>query len=47
MTYTSENLLIKSKDTGGSGEFTRITAADAGCETLNMSAMRLKKGGVF
>lgn len=47
MRYTSENLLIKSKDTGGTGEFMRITTTDAGWETLNMSAIRLPKGGMF
>lgn len=44
MQYTSETMLVKSRDTGGTGEFARVRAADAGWEYLNMSAMRLNKG---
>ncbi|MEZ4670675.1 MAG: 5-deoxy-glucuronate isomerase [Anaerolineae bacterium] len=47
MHYTSEKLLVKSQDTGASGEFARINVADAGWEHLNMSAMRLNKGESF
>src|SRR5688572_23263561 len=44
MHYTAETMLIKSKDTGGTGEFAAVRAEDAGWEYLNMSAMRLNKG---
>jgi 5-deoxy-glucuronate isomerase len=47
MKYTSETMLVKSKDTGGEGEFTRVRAEDADWDYLNMSAMRLNKGGTF
>ncbi|MCK6579450.1 MAG: 5-deoxy-glucuronate isomerase [Anaerolineae bacterium] len=47
MRYTAETMLVRSKDTGGSGEFARINAAEAGWEHLNMSAMRLNKGETF
>jgi 5-deoxy-glucuronate isomerase len=44
MNYTAETMLIKSKDTGGTGEFARVLAENAGWDYLNMSAMRLNKG---
>lgn len=47
MQYTSETMLVKSTDTGGEGEFTRVRAEDAGWDYLNMSAMRLNKGGKY
>ncbi len=47
MQYTSETMLVKSTDNGGTGEFTRVRAQDAGWDYLNMSAMRLNKGGKF
>jgi 5-deoxy-glucuronate isomerase len=40
--YTAENLLVRSKDTGGSGVFARVTPEQAGWEYLNMAALRLK-----
>lgn len=42
--YTSENMLVKSKDTGGTGIFCEVNAADAGWEYLNMAARRLNRG---
>lgn len=47
MKYTAETMLVKSADSGGTGEFTRVNAADAGWEYLNMSAMRLNAGQTF
>lgn len=47
MHYTSETMLVKSKDTGGTGEFARVRAEDAGWDYLNMSAMRLNKGQTY
>ena len=37
-------MLIRSKDTGGTGVFASVTAAEAGWEFLNMEACRLNKG---
>ncbi|GAB4509985.1 MAG: 5-deoxy-glucuronate isomerase [Anaerolineae bacterium] len=47
MKYTSETMLVKSRDNGGTGEFARVRAEDAGWEYLNMSAMRLNAGDTF
>lgn len=47
MKYTAETMLVRSADSGGSGEFARVNASDAGWEHLNMSAMRLNTGEVF
>jgi 5-deoxy-glucuronate isomerase len=47
MEYTPETMLVKSRDTGSSGEFARVNAEDAGWEYLNMSAMRLNQGETF
>jgi 5-deoxy-glucuronate isomerase len=47
MQYTSETMLVKSKDTGGTGEFARVRADEAGWEYLNMSAIRLNAGEKF
>lgn len=47
MKYTAETMLVKSVDTGGTGEFARISAERAGWEYLNMSAVRLNKGERF
>jgi 5-deoxy-glucuronate isomerase len=43
MKYTSETMLIKSKDKGGSGSFAGVSAEGAGWDYLNMAAMRLNK----
>lgn len=47
MNYTAETMLIKSKDSGGTGEFARVNAHEAGWDYLNMSAMRLNQGDTF
>ncbi|GAB4575412.1 MAG: 5-deoxy-glucuronate isomerase [Anaerolineae bacterium] len=47
MAYTADNLLLKSRDSGGTGEFARVRAADAGWDLLNMSAFRMNKGDTF
>jgi 5-deoxy-glucuronate isomerase len=47
MQYTAENMLIQSQDAGGTGEFARVRAKEAGWEYLNMSAYRLNKGETF
>jgi 5-deoxy-glucuronate isomerase len=47
MDYTSETMLVKSKDKGGTGEFARVRADEAGWDYLNMSAVRLNKGERF
>lgn len=44
MKYTAENLLIRSKDSGGTGIFADVSAARAGWQFLNMAARRLNKG---
>ena len=41
MQYTSETMLIKSRDTGGTGVFASVTAKQAGWDYLNMAALRL------
>ncbi|MEL7235202.1 MAG: 5-deoxy-glucuronate isomerase [Chloroflexota bacterium] len=47
MEYTSETMLIKSKDTGESGVFAEISAESAGWDYLNMAAMRLNKTEIY
>ncbi|HEX2618959.1 MAG TPA: 5-deoxy-glucuronate isomerase [Phototrophicaceae bacterium] len=47
MKYTSDNLLVKSKDKGKPGFFARINASDAGWDYLNMQAVRLPQGGML
>ena len=47
MEYTSETMLVKSKDRGESGIFAEISAEQAGWEYLNMAAMRLHRGESF
>ena len=47
MNYTAQTMLVKSSDTGGTGEFVRVRAGDAGWDYLNMSAMRLNKSETF
>lgn len=47
MRYTSETMLIRSKDTGGTGVFASVTAEEAGWEFLNMEARRLNKGQCY
>ena len=47
MQYTSETMLVKSKDSGDSGIFAEISAGQAGWEYLNMAAMRLRRGESF
>lgn len=47
MKYTAETMLVKSKDTGATGEFARVRAEEAGWDYLNMSAVRLNKGDCF
>jgi 5-deoxy-glucuronate isomerase len=42
--YTAETLLVKAQDTGQSGTFARVRAADAGWSLLNMAALRLNRG---
>jgi 5-deoxy-glucuronate isomerase len=44
MQYTSETMLVRSKDTGANGIFTHVTAAEAGWQYLNMAARRMGKG---
>lgn len=44
MLYTVETLLIRSKDTGGTGVFAQVSAEDAGWEFLNMTARRMMAG---
>ena len=47
MQYTSETMLVKSKDSGGSGIFAEVSAGQAGWDFLNMAAMRLGRGESF
>lgn len=44
MKYTAENMLIRSKDTGKTGVFAEVSAAQAGWEWLNMAARRMNTG---
>ncbi len=44
MRYTAETMLIRSKDTGGSGVFAEVSAAQAGWDYLNMAVRRLSHG---
>lgn len=44
MKYTAETMLVRSKDTGGTGIFAEISAEQAGWEHLNMAGRRLNKG---
>ncbi len=47
MQYTSETMLVRSHDEGGTGIFARIKAEATGWEYLNMAALRLNKGETF
>ena len=47
MQYTSETMLVRSKDTGSTGVFAEVKAEEAGWEYLNMAALRLNKGETF
>ena len=40
-------MLVKSKDSGGSGIFAEVSAGQAGWDFLNMAAMRLGRGESF
>ena len=44
MKYTSQTMLVKPTDSGGSGVFAEVNAAQAGWDYLNMAAMRLRRG---
>jgi 5-deoxy-glucuronate isomerase len=44
MRYTAETLLVRSKDTGGTGVFAEVSSQDAGWDYLNMAARRLDAG---
>lgn len=47
MKYTAENMLVRSKDTGGTGIIAEVDSQTAGWEYLNMQVRRLNKGEVF
>lgn len=47
MQYNAQNMLIRSRDRGGSGVFASVRAQEAGWEYLNMAALRLAKGERF
>lgn len=42
--YTAETMLVRSSDTGGTGEFARVTPQQAGWDYLQMYALRLNRG---
>ncbi len=44
MDYTAETLRVRSRDTGATGVFAEVLAAQAGWELLNMQARRLNRG---
>ncbi len=44
MKYTSETMLVRSQDAGGTGIFAQVSAQEAGWELLNMAARRLNSG---
>ncbi|MFO7320752.1 MAG: 5-deoxy-glucuronate isomerase [Chloroflexota bacterium] len=47
MKYTAETMLIRSKDSGGTGVFAEVSAEQAGWEFLNMQARRLNAGQTY
>ncbi len=47
MNYTAETILIRSKDTGGTGVIAGVTAEQAGWEHLNMAVRRLNAGDIY
>ncbi len=47
MQYTAETMLLRSKDTGGSGIFAQVSAQQAGWDYLNMAARRLNAGEIW
>ncbi|MEO8608380.1 MAG: 5-deoxy-glucuronate isomerase [Chloroflexota bacterium] len=47
MQYTSETMLVRSKDAGDSGIFAHVTAEEAGWQYLNLAARRMKLGEVW
>jgi len=44
MVYTAENMLVRSRDTGGTGVFAEVFAAQAGWQYLNMAVRRMNAG---
>lgn len=44
MIYTADTMLVRSKDTGGTGIFAAVSAEKAGWEYLNMAARRMNTG---
>lgn len=44
MAYTAETMLIRARDTGGTGVFAEVSAQRAGWNYLNMEARRLNSG---
>lgn len=44
MDYNSQNIVVKSQDTGNTGIFARVDAAQAGWDYLNMAAIRMNAG---
>lgn len=44
MRYTADTMLIKSRDTGGTGVFAEVRAEQAGWELLNMQVRRMDRG---
>ncbi len=44
MEYTSETMLVRSKDTGGTGILAEVSAREAGCAMLNIVARRMNSG---
>lgn len=47
MHYTAETMRIKSRDTGRTGVFAEVLAAQAGWQLLNMQARRMNRGEVW
>ena len=44
MKYTSETMLVRAEDSGGTGIFARVSPQEAGWELLNMEARRMNSG---
>jgi len=47
MNYTADTMLVRSKDTGGTGIIAEVSAEQAGWDYLNMAARRLNKGDQY
>ena len=47
VTYTAENMLVRSQDRGTSGVIAQVSAAQAGWDYLNMTVRRMNRGELY